>query len=261
MKIGNRSAYKIISAPLQWRHYRALFNMFRLADHPATRFTQYLFNRGTYPQKISLRTPSGHLSLLLYCRDDLLTVNEIFFRGDYATPSKRRAEVIVDFGSNIGISAAYFLTHHPAAIVYLFEPLPKNIERLKEQLSAFESRYHLRPCAVATQAGPAQFGWEPTGRYGGVDRQTGQYISVDCVLANAVLEEIIREHGRIDILKIDIETMEQEIVCALPSKIVRNIETIHVETKLTDNPHAATHDCRRRGSITTLDRKTKATSK
>ena len=45
----------------------------------------------------------------------------------------------VDFGSNIGISALYFLTRNPSVQVYLFEPVPSNIERLRENLKGYEN--------------------------------------------------------------------------------------------------------------------------
>jgi FkbM family methyltransferase len=257
MRVGNRDIARIAAAPLQVRHYRALINMFRLADRPAIRLFQYLFRAGEFPQTITVTTPSGPLTLSLYSHDDLLTVNEIFFRGDYATRTQNH-DIVVDFGSNIGISAAYFLAYHPKAFLYLFEPLPVNIARLTTQLRAFDTRYCLEPSAVAMQSGTARFGWEPTGRYGGVDRQTGRYIDVNCIGANEALERIILKHGRIDVLKIDIETMEEDIVCNLPPELVAQVKTIFVEARLSQNPHTSTHDLRRYGSITALYRRPSA---
>ncbi len=45
----------------------------------------------------------------------------------------RDISVVVDFGSNIGISALYFLTRNQDIKVYLFEPVPQNILRLKKK--------------------------------------------------------------------------------------------------------------------------------
>jgi FkbM family methyltransferase len=255
MKIGNRRLSTIAGALLQRRHYQALYNMLRFADFPTRRLRQYLFKVGHYPQPVTVKTPQGPLALSLYSHDDLLTVNEIFFRNDYAVTEPEDVRVIVDFGSNIGVSAAYFLTYHPEAFAYLFEPLPKNIARLRDQLRAFTPRFQLSTNAVSTATGMARFGWESTGRYGGVGRQTGNYIDVECVSANDVLRSIIDRHGQIDILKIDIETMERQLVQNLPTDIITRIRTIFVETAFPRNPHPATHSYHRRGPITTLRRR------
>jgi FkbM family methyltransferase len=249
MKIGNRHLWTITGAVLQRRHYMALANMFRLADSPVKRLLQYLFRTGEYPQNMVVKTANQPVSISLYCHDDLLTLNEIFFRKDYATANPPNPRVIVDFGSNIGISAAFFLSEYQNAFAYLFEPLPQNIERLRQQLSVFEGRYKLDTRAVAPKAGVAEFGWEPTGRYGGIGRPTVQTMEVRCVSANEALSEIIRQHGHVDILKVDIESLEQEIVAAIPAALMCAISTIYVETKFTSNPHARTHFLRQRGPI------------
>jgi len=54
----------------------------------------------------------------------MLTVNEIFCREDYYCNGS--VNVVVDLGSNIGLSALYFLSRNDKAKVYLFEPDPKN---------------------------------------------------------------------------------------------------------------------------------------
>ena len=77
---------------------------------------RYVRNRGQYPAEFRIRTPIGPVTLTAFTPDDLLTINEIFFRGDYG--DDRDAKVVVDFGSNIGISAAYFLTRNREAFVH-----------------------------------------------------------------------------------------------------------------------------------------------
>ena len=65
------------------------------------------------------------------------------------------AQVVVDIGSNIGISALYFLTRNPDCRVWLYEPVPRNVERLRANLAGYEDRYTLREAAVAPAAGRA----------------------------------------------------------------------------------------------------------
>ena len=70
------------------------------------------------------------------------TVNEVFCRQDYGADASIRA--VVDVGSNIGISALYFLTRSPDCRAWLYEPVPRNVERLRGNLAGYEDRYALR---------------------------------------------------------------------------------------------------------------------
>jgi hypothetical protein len=128
--------------------------------------SRYVRNRGHYPADFRIRTPTGPVTLTAFTADDLLTINEIFFRGNYG--DDQDAKVIVDFGSNIGISAAYFRSRNPDEFVYCHEPLPQNVERLRAHLKPFEGRYALNEFAVAMEDRTVEFGWEPTGRYRGI---------------------------------------------------------------------------------------------
>jgi hypothetical protein len=93
-----------------------------LSDLPANA-RRYLTARGEYPYVCRVRTPSGTIAPTLYSSHDILTVNEIFCRGDYRYGPDLR--VAVDVGANIGISALYFLTRNSGARVYAFEPDPR----------------------------------------------------------------------------------------------------------------------------------------
>lgn len=239
MRIGGRRLGTIARAVFQRRHYLAMCRAFTVYADPPDALGRYLLGRGGYPHRISVRTPIGPYALTLYNHDDILTVNEIFCRQDYpAGPSDR---VVVDFGSNIGISAAYFLTRSAEAHAHLFEPLALNLERLRPNLAPLEGRYTLHPVAVGLSDGEATFGWEETGRYGGIGRETGRTVQVPCVDANAALAEIVETHGRIDILKIDIETLEREITARIPPRLAARIRRIYVENRFAENPLPATH--------------------
>ncbi|MER9303828.1 FkbM family methyltransferase [Mesorhizobium sp. M0293] len=141
------------------------------------------------------------------------------------------------------------MTRSPDSFVYVYEPLGFNIERLRQNLARFEGRYKLHPIAVGTTNGTVEFGWEETGRYGGVGMKTGNYISVPCVDSNTVLGEAIAKHGGIDILKIDIETMERELTERIPFEFAKHIQRIYVEKSFDPNPLGRTHDYRQYGSV------------
>jgi hypothetical protein len=65
----------------------------------------------------------------------------VFFRKDYRLP--RDAGLVVDFGSNIGISAAYFVTRNARLKVHAYEPVTVNISRAKQNLAPFADRVEL----------------------------------------------------------------------------------------------------------------------
>ena len=247
MKIATRDLNRIYSAPLQKRHYIAAKNMFTLYARPFDAYMRYLCGTGDYPTEVTVKTPSGSIPLTVYSSHDLLTVNEIFCREDYKLDG--RDQVIVDFGSNIGISAAYFLSRNTRNFAYLFEPVSRNVQRLTANLKGFEDRYELSSVAIALEAGVVAFGCEKTGRYGGIGKLTDDTIQVEAVAANDVLGAIIARHGHIDILKIDIETLERQVVENLTVKLAKRILTCYVEYPFVNNPLSRTHQMVRYGPV------------
>ena len=115
---------------------------------------RYFLGRGDYPYRCPVRTPAGIVAPTLYSSHDMFTVNEIFCREDYASGSGVRT--VVDVGSNIGLSALYFLTRDPGCHCLLYEPVPRNVERLRLNLAGYEERYTLHEAAVAAAAGPGE---------------------------------------------------------------------------------------------------------
>jgi FkbM family methyltransferase len=247
MNLGGRSLGTIRGALIQRRHYAALFNMFRYYDQPLDMLCRYVLKTGAYPKQVRVRTPMGPIELTAFCADDVLTINEIFCRIDYAASPEDK--LFVDFGSNIGISAAYFLSRSLDSYAYLFEPLEANIERLRTNLRPFEGRYRLATCAVGGVDGRVEFGWEDTGRYGGMGVRTGKYISVECRSAGSVIKDILERHDVIHVLKIDIETHEDVVVADIDPENARKIDRIYVEKYFRTNPFSGTHSHSQRGPI------------
>jgi FkbM family methyltransferase len=242
--VHKRTFRALASAPFDPRHYRALGNILRHAEEPVDFLRRYVWRSGTYPHRVPIRGRNGQrLDIMVHSAEDMQTINEIFFRNDY--PVTGSEQVVVDFGSNIGISALWFLTSSPSAFAYLYEPVPANVERLRANLAPFAGRFALAEVAVGTSAGMVSFGIESSGRYGGIGRPTGETIEVPCEDSNAILAGILARHERIDILKIDIETLEQAVTQRIPEPVARRIDSIYVEYPFTANPLGATHDMER----------------
>ncbi len=214
---------------LRGRNYRALARMARVYGEPGQAFRRYFAGRGDYPYRCPVRTPAGTVAPTLHSSHDMFTVNEVFCREDYAAGPDLRT--VVDVGSNIGISALYFLTRNPDSHCFLYEPVPRNVQRLRENLAGLEERFELTESAVAVTAGTAGFGVEDSGRYGGIGVVTGQTIEVTCLGINDVLQRALEAAPRIDVLKIDTEGTELEILGGVRPDLLARVRTVYLETE------------------------------
>jgi len=222
--LGNRPWGLIARNVVRRENYLALWRMRRVCLEPREMAWRYLSGRGAYPFRCAVRTPLGVVAPAVYSHDDLVTVTEVFCRLDYEAPPDTRT--VVDLGSNIGISALYFLTRSPEVRVHLYEPVQQNVERLRENLAGYEDRYELHQQAVWDRAGTVRFGLEPTGRYGGIGVAAPRTIEVEAVDINRVLEGV----PVVDVLKVDTEGAEVETVRAIRTDLLDRIRVIYLET-------------------------------
>lgn len=251
--LGNRSLKQVFKAATERPHYIALFNMFWVYPDVVDGLTRYLMGSGQYPCTVGLRTPVGTIHPRLFNSHDILTVNEIFCRKDYWADES--LGTVVDLGSNIGISALYFLTRNKVSKCYLFEPDARNSTKLRENLAGFEDRYSLQEIAVSHESGELEFGIEDTGRYGGIGRKTGQSITVKCENVNEAIGQILEHEKFIDILKIDTEGVEVKTVLALEEKIAKRIKMIYLEASPKVRLHADIFEQKQYGSVCQLKNK------
>jgi FkbM family methyltransferase len=200
-----------------------------------------------------VRTPIGVVAPVTYSHHDIFTVQEVFGREDYRADGGLR--VAVDIGSNIGISALYFLTRNLDARCYLYEPVPRNVERLRENLAGFANRYALEEVAVAADGGTVAFTVEPYGRYGGIGVPGEQHIAVTCRGVADVLDDVLEREGTIDLLKIDTEGAERETLKAIRSDQLARIDTICFETPAAFNPDPALFTMRFAAETCRLERR------
>jgi FkbM family methyltransferase len=227
--LGGRPIGFVARNALRPGNYRSLARAVRTYEHPASTLERYFRGSGDYPARIGVRTPAGMVHPKAWTSHDVITINEVFCRLDYEIEAQNR--VVVDIGSNVGISALYFLTRGPGVRCILFEPVPQNVARLRENLVGFEGRWTLHETAVADRAGTLPFVTEPTGRYGGLDRagDEADSIMVRVEHVNDVLARVLAEHGRIDVLKVDTEGSEAATVRAIAPEILARIGRIYCE--------------------------------
>ena len=61
--------------------------------------------------------------------------------------------------------------------------------------------------------------------------------------------EVVEKHGKIDILKIDIEGLEAAVIDNIPVELAKKIDKLYVEWIFDGNPLAETHTLRHYGGI------------
>lgn len=225
--LGDRPAAFVFENALRGGNYTAMVRALRVYRNPGDVLTRYLFFRGEYPTRIPVRTPTGWVCPTVYSPHDVITVHEKFCRHDYRIPPD--AGVIVDVGANIGISALYFLSRGPLARCYLYEPVERNAERLRQNLEGLQDRWRLSQVAVADRAGKLPFFVEASGRYGSLEGGGPTQIDVEVRHISDVLNEVLEAESRVDVLKLDTEGSEAATVRAISSEVLSNIRVILCE--------------------------------
>ena len=215
-------------------NYVAVARAVRVYEQPLQDLNRYILGGGTYPCSIRLRTSLGPQTVTLFCSHDAITVHEIFCRHDYWFATS--PQVVVDIGSNIGISGLYFLTRSPSSYCYLYEPDQRNIEKLQINLAPFRGRYTLYDTAVADREGVLPFSREPTGRYGSLDpapwlQSKAETVPVQVEHINTALERALSRADTIDLLKVDTESSELATVQAIDPELRDRIRHIVIESR------------------------------
>jgi len=225
--LGGRPLGFVARNVAQSRNYVALANMTRRYRDPLPAALRYFTGRGSYPARVAVRTPSGTLRPTLWSPDDMITLNEMFCREDYRV--RRPPRLVVDVGSNIGLSALYFMSRGPSVRCHLYEPVTRNAERLRLNLRGFEDRYELEQVAVADFAGQSAFRLEQTGRYGGLGGSLPDMTTVRVEHIDAVLERALAAADTVSVLKIDVEGDEGRLLAAARADLLARVELIYVE--------------------------------
>lgn len=225
--LGDRPLGFVAREAVRPSNWVALARMPRRYRHPVQGARRYFTPGGSYPYRCEVRTPLGIVAPELHSQHDMITVNELFCREDYRVGPE--AQVVVDIGSNIGISALYFLTRSETSRVWLYEPVPRNVERLRENVSGFEGRWRVDQCAVADREGEEVFSVEPTGRYGGLGAGHTESIRVRVRDIDEVLREVLNAESRIDVLKLDTEGVEARTLAAASPELLARVGVIFAE--------------------------------
>ena len=90
----------------------------------------------------------------------------IFCRQDYLFTSQQK--IILDIGSNIGLSAIFWLTRSKDTVVHCYEPSSENYEKLKKNLKDFDGRFLAFKKAVSSKNFSSYLNLEKSGVYNSI---------------------------------------------------------------------------------------------
>jgi FkbM family methyltransferase len=234
VKIGRRDLGTFLARVFDPDSYQAIPNFFNTYENPLQAIINETFSLGSYPSQVELKTSIGKHKIQLFSASDFSTLNLIFCRKDYYVP--QYLKTVVDIGSNIGLSTFYWLTRNPDCFVYCYEPSPISYERLTKNLQAFTDRFQSHQAAVSDFRGTAQFGIEKSGVYSTLDfvkeASEREFIdNIDCQVLhiNDILEAVLAQRGRVDVLKIDSEGHELRTIQAIDPSFWPHIYCVNTD--------------------------------
>lgn len=229
MRIGKRTPAEFVRRLLDGNNYKSVPQFFAVHHRPIRAVIEEVFSLGQYPRVMAINTPRGVVNVQLLSAADFSTLNLIFCRQDYYTPENTRT--VVDVGSNIGLSALYWLTRNDASYVYCYEPSPISHARLVKNLEPFKGRFVARAEAVSNFTGTADLGLEPSGVFSSLDLKSDNCVRCQVVHINEVLGPIIEQHGQVDVLKIDSEGHELRTLEAIAPQYWKHIRCVNVDVE------------------------------
>ena len=232
MKIGRRNIGTFLARSFSMKNWKAIITFSKVHTRPVKSIYEEIFSAGRYPRSIKFKSPTGLHEVKLYSSNDFSTFNLIFCRQDYLTINNFKT--VVDIGSNIGLSAIFWLTRNSQSKVYCYEPSVENFKRLKSNLNSFKSRFFLYNYAVSNYNDFAFLNLEKNGIYTSLNKKDTEHHYIgkekcEVVDINTCLEKILKENSTIDILKIDNEGEEINTISSIDSSFWKFIKCINVD--------------------------------
>jgi len=225
IKIGKRSLSEVVNRVFRKELLGIIKNFFIVHKNPIKAMYEEFFTKGKYPKLIE--TKLG-VKIKLFSYGDLSTFNLVFCRQDYLADKK--INVVLDIGSNIGITAHYWLFKNPNVKIFCYEPSKINFKRLTSNTQKFKKNITIKQCAVSDFNGYSKLYRSETGVNDSiVDKVSKNFDKTKVVKINDILKNIFNNFKTLDILKIDTEGCEREILKSIDKKYLRRIRIINIE--------------------------------
>jgi FkbM family methyltransferase len=141
---------------------------------------------------------------------EIRVIREVFVSGEYELPETTPA-VILDLGSNVGITVLYFRDRYPDAKIIAVEPSPVAFERLRHNVGHLKDVRMVQ--AAATGEDTERTLWTGAESWAGSVHRAPEHAEEHKV-AGRTIEGILAEAGEshANLVKMDIEGSEQEVL-------------------------------------------------
>lgn len=143
---------------------------------------------------------------------DAFIISEVFEHRYYDFPLPFLPTTVLDLGANAGFTSLFFARKYRLAEIACVEPVPSNVELLRENLELNKIKASIFPVAVAVEDGfikmqmaEKDYGHKVAGISYGKDIM-GQTIKVQTLSVPTIMKRLGWE--RINLLKVDIEGYE-----------------------------------------------------
>ncbi len=191
----------------------------------------------TYFLKFSQKKPAVFLDFKVdyfNYKDFYFLSRDIIARLEYAIDLNNSKPLIIDCGSNIGISILFFKYLYPDSEIHGFEPDPSTFKLLENNiLSNNIKNVTINNLALSENNGIIDF-YIDKSHPGSLimstlfDRQPKDKIQVNCIKLSDYLKNL--NYKNIDLLKIDVEGAEHEVFKDLiENNIISNVKNIILE--------------------------------
>ena len=221
-------------------NWRAARKCVATCNHPISMLYSYVaLPSFDAPIAFEWKTPIGWIKLQAWNPFDVVTQFITFCREQYM--AEENIDLVVDFGSNIGISAAYFLSRNAHVRVHMFEPNRDLHKRMEENLACFRGRFEISDMCITGDGRTVTFGSDSSGVFSGIDKFPQRATSRPSLSASTALARIIEDKGDISILKIDIEGAETEVLESLSPHVLARIRRVYAENSPLDASYREVH--------------------
>lgn len=181
-----------------------------------------------------LPLPIGHIELVVRSNAgaDSFIFSEVFGHEYYDLALESPPRTILDLGANVGMTAVYFARKYPGAKIACVEPIPTNLELLRQNLASNKVEASVFAAAIDSSDG------ETTMDVGQLDygfKVASEGLTVPTISVQTILSEL--GWANIDLLKIDIEGHEGVVLkqnCDWLNKVQAVCIEIHDDYTETD---------------------------
>jgi FkbM family methyltransferase len=225
LRVGKRNFVETLKQIFNLNIFNLFLRFFAVHKNPISAIFNEFFSAGKYPSFIILR---NKMKIKLYSVYDFSTLNLVFCRQDYYKPKK--INLVVDIGSNIGISCLYWLDNNPNCKIKSFEPSSRNYKRLLFNTKKFNKNISCNKIGVSNKNMFAKLYLSKSGVNDSIKKTfRPKYEKIRLIDINIILRKLLLKNSVIDILKIDTEGTERQILENIKKEYFKKIKVINIE--------------------------------